>query len=52
MFFRHSFSAGAQKAALKYFHDIESRRGNEKLWGVFEHKIKSDRTGILPWLPR
>ncbi len=45
------FLCWGAKAALKHFHDIESHKAAHKLWGVFEHQIKSDRTGILFGFP-
>jgi homoserine O-succinyltransferase len=47
----HAFSSlflcwGA-KAALKYFHDIDSHKAEQKLFGLFEHRLVSDKTGIL-----
>ena len=52
---RHAFSSlflcwGA-KAALKHFHDVDSHRGEQKLFGLFEHRLISDRTGLLFGFP-
>jgi hypothetical protein len=46
----HAFSClflcwGA-KAALKFFHDIDSHKGERKLFGLFEHRLISDKTGV------
>lgn len=35
------------KAGLKYFHDIDSVRQNQKIWGVFKHHVFSDKTKLL-----
>lgn len=45
------FLCWAAKAALKHFHDVESYKGRQKLFGLFEHRIVSDRTGILFGFP-
>jgi len=39
------------KAALKYFHDIDSHKGSQKLFGLFEHEITSDKTDLLFGFP-
>jgi homoserine O-succinyltransferase/O-acetyltransferase len=51
----HAFSClflcwGA-KAALKFFHDIDSHKGQRKLFGLFEHRLISDKTGLLFGFP-
>jgi homoserine O-succinyltransferase len=51
----HAFSSlflcwGA-KAALKYFHGIDSPKAEQKLFGLFEHRLVSDKTGILFGFP-
>ena len=51
----HAFSSlflcwGA-KAALKFFHDVDSHKGEQKLFGLFEHRLISDRTGLLFGFP-
>lgn len=51
----HAFSSlflcwGA-KAALKYFHDIDSIKAEQKLFGLFEHRLISDKTGIMFGFP-
>lgn len=38
-------------AALKYFHDIDSHKAEQKLFGLFEHRLLSDKTGILFGFP-
>jgi homoserine O-succinyltransferase len=45
------FLCWGAKAALKYFHDIESYKADQKLFGLFDHRLVSDRTGILFGLP-
>ncbi len=45
------FLCWGAKAALKHFHDIESYRGEQKLFGLFEHRLTSDKTGLLFGLP-
>ncbi len=51
----HAFSSlflcwGA-KAALKYFHDIDSLKSERKLFGLFEHRLVSDKTGLMFGFP-
>ncbi len=51
----HAFSSlflcwGA-KAALKYFHDVDSLKSEQKLFGLFEHRLVSDKTGLLFGFP-
>lgn len=51
----HAFSSlflcwGA-KAALKHFHNIESYKGKEKLFGVYEHYCLDDKAGLLFGFP-
>ncbi|MGE3623824.1 MAG: homoserine O-succinyltransferase [Bdellovibrionales bacterium] len=38
-------------AALRHFHDIGCYLGKDKTWGVFEHRILSDKTDLLFGLP-
>jgi homoserine O-succinyltransferase len=45
------FLCWGAKAALKYFHGIESLRGTTKISGVYDHDIVSDKTGIAFGLP-
>lgn len=45
------FLCWGAKAALKHFHDIESDRGEQKMFGLFDHQIHSDKTGLLFGLP-
>ena len=51
----HAFSSlflcwGAE-AALKYFHDVDSLKSEQKLFGLFEHRLVSDKTGLLFGFP-
>jgi len=39
------------KAALKHFHDIESIKGERKTFGLFEHELRPDRTGLTFGFP-
>jgi homoserine O-succinyltransferase len=41
---------GAQ-AALKYFHNIDSIKASQKLYGLFDHRLASDRTSLLSGFP-
>ena len=45
------FLCWGAKAALKHFHDIESYKSQRKLFGLFEHRIVSDKTGIVFGFP-
>src|SRR5262249_12800802 len=45
--FSSCFLCWGAKAALKFFHDVDSHKGRQKLFGLFEHKLVSDRTGLL-----
>jgi homoserine O-succinyltransferase len=45
------FLCWGAKAALKHFHDIESTKAQQKLFGLFEHHIVSDKTGVLSGFP-
>jgi homoserine O-succinyltransferase/O-acetyltransferase len=45
------FLCWGAKAALKFFHDIDSIKGEQKLFGLFEHRLVSDRTGLLFGIP-
>jgi homoserine O-succinyltransferase len=49
--FSSLFLCWGAKAALKHFHDIESIKGEKKTFGLFEHKIVSDKTGLLFGFP-
>ncbi len=49
--FSSVFLCWGAKAALKHFHDIESHKGKEKLFGLFGHERVSDSTGVLDGLP-
>jgi len=45
------FLCWGAKAALKHFHDVESIKGKQKLFGLFEHRLISDKTGLLFGFP-
>ncbi|MDD3181536.1 MAG: homoserine O-succinyltransferase [Alphaproteobacteria bacterium] len=45
------FLCWGAKAALKYFYDIDSLKGNRKTFGLFEHRLVSDKTGVLFGFP-
>lgn len=45
------FLCWGAKAALKHFHDVESYKGRQKLFGLFEHRITSDKTNLLFGFP-
>jgi homoserine O-succinyltransferase len=45
------FLCWGAKAALKYFHGIDSVRGDVKIFGLFDHVLGSDSTGIAFGLP-
>ena len=45
------FLCWGAKAALKLFHDVDSHKGEQKLFGLFEHRLVSDRTGLLFGFP-
>lgn len=49
--FSSLFLCWGAKAALKHFHDIDSVKGATKTFGLFEHKLTSDKTGIAFGLP-
>jgi homoserine O-succinyltransferase len=49
--FSSLFLCWGAKAALKYFHDVDSHKGEQKLFGLFEHRLVSDRTGLLFGFP-
>ncbi len=49
--FSSLFLCWGAKAALKHFHDIDSVRGEQKLFGLFDHHIVSDKTGLLAGFP-
>ena len=51
MYFSSLFLCWAAKAALKYFHDIDSLKAEQKLFGLFEHRLLSDKTGLLFGFP-
>jgi homoserine O-succinyltransferase/O-acetyltransferase len=45
------FLCWGAKAALKHFHDIESLRAEQKLFGLFTHRRVSDRAGLMFGMP-
>ena len=45
------FLCWGAKAALKHFHDVESYKSQQKLFGLFEHRLVSDKTGLLFGFP-
>lgn len=49
--FASLFLCWGAKAALKFFHDIDSVPGTTKIFGVYDHEIISDSTGIAFGLP-
>ena len=49
--FSSLFLCWGAKAALKHFHDIDSWKAEQKLFGLFEHRLMSDNTGILFGFP-
>jgi homoserine O-succinyltransferase/O-acetyltransferase len=49
--FSSMFLCWGAKAALKYFHDIDSHKSERKLFGLFEHRLISDRTGLMFGFP-
>lgn len=49
--FSSLFLCWGAKAALKHFHDIDSIKAEQKLFGLFDHQLLSDKTGILFGFP-
>ncbi len=49
--FSSLFLCWGAKAALKHFHNIDSLKGEKKTWGLFEHRLLSDKTGVAFGLP-
>ena len=49
--FSSLFLCWGAKAALKYFHNIDSIKASQKLFGLFDHQLLSDKTGILFGFP-
>lgn len=45
------FLCWGAKAALKYFHNIDSHKAEQKLFGLFPHRLVSDKTGLLFGFP-
>lgn len=49
--FSSLFLCWGAKAALKHFHDIDSLKAEKKTYGLFEHRLLSDRTGVFFGFP-
>ena len=49
--FSSMFLCWGAKAALKFFHDIDSHKAERKLSGLFEHRLLSDKTGLFFGFP-
>jgi len=49
--FSSLFLCWGAKAALKHFHNIESVRGKEKIFGLYEHRAVIDKSGLLAGFP-
>ncbi|MGB9154526.1 MAG: homoserine O-succinyltransferase [Alphaproteobacteria bacterium] len=49
--FSSLFLCWGAKAALKHFHNIESIKGEKKTFGLFEHRLVNDKTGLLFGFP-
>ncbi len=49
--FSSLFLCWGAKAAMKHFYDIESAKADKKTWGLFEHRIVSDKTNLLFGFP-
>lgn len=49
--FSSLFLCWGAKAALKYFHNIDSLKGESKTFGLFEHRLLSDKTGVMFGFP-
>jgi homoserine O-succinyltransferase len=49
--FSSLFLCWGAKAALKFFHDVDSHRAEQKLFGLFEHRLLSDKTGLFFGFP-
>ena len=45
------FLCWGAKAALKLFHDVDSIKGRQKTFGLFEHRLVSDKTGLMFGFP-
>jgi homoserine O-succinyltransferase len=45
------FLCWGAKAALKHFHNIESSKGAQKTFGLFDHRIVKDSTDLLSGFP-
>jgi homoserine O-succinyltransferase len=49
--FSSMFLCWGAKAALKFFHNIDSHKAERKLFGLFEHRLLSDKTGLFFGFP-
>ena len=49
--FSSLFLCWGAKSALKYFHDIDSFKARQKTFGLFDHTLLSDDTGIMFGFP-
>lgn len=49
--FSSLFLCWGAKAALKYFHNVDSVKGEHKTFGLFEHRLLPDKTGVLFGFP-
>ena len=49
--FSSAFLCWGAKAALKHFHNIDSIKGQQKIFGLFPHRLHSDSTGLLTGFP-
>lgn len=49
--FSSLFLCWGAKAALKHFHNIDSIKGETKLWGLFDHKLGPDKANLLFGFP-
>lgn len=49
--FSSLFLCWGAKAALKHFHGVNSIKGERKTFGLFDHFIRSDKTGLLFGFP-
>jgi len=49
--FSSLFLCWGAKAALKFFHDIDSHKADKKTFGLFDHRLVSDDTGLMFGFP-
>ena len=49
--FSSLFLCWGAKAALKFFYNIDSIKGQKKTFGLFEHRLLSDKTGVMFGFP-